>query len=103
MDGFNAARKQYLSTCLRMRSMPEKDKIDSNSMRVDAMTKKGEVRYSEECKRLLGIPDEIGTKGDNKHAKRKANASLNHKCYWVHKEEDILFKGMNYVYDILNN
>ena len=38
VDGFNGVHKIYLSTCLRMRSKPEKDKIDSKCMRVDAMT-----------------------------------------------------------------
>ena len=33
-DGFNAVQKRYLATCLRMRSTPEKDNIDSNRMRV---------------------------------------------------------------------
>ena len=46
VDGFNAIQKRYLATCLRMRSTPEKDKIDSKRMRVDVMTKKGEVRFS---------------------------------------------------------
>ena len=34
VDGFNAVQKQYLDTCLRMRSTPEKDKIYSKCMRV---------------------------------------------------------------------
>ena len=34
------------------------------------MTEKGEVRFSEEFKRLMDIRDEIGTKGNKKHAKR---------------------------------
>ena len=38
VDGFNAVQKLYLATCLRMRSTPEKDKIDSKCMRVEAMT-----------------------------------------------------------------
>ena len=62
-----------------MRSTPEKDYIYSKCMRVEAMTEKGEVIFSEECKRLLDLRDEIGTKGDNKHAKREAKARLNHK------------------------
>ena len=41
VDGFNAVQKRYLATCLRMRSTPEKDKIYSNCMRVEAMTEKG--------------------------------------------------------------
>ena len=45
VDGFNAVQKQYLATCLRMRSTPEKDNIDSNRMRVEAMTEKGEVIF----------------------------------------------------------
>ena len=53
-----------------MCSTPEVDNIDSKRMCVDAMTEKGEVRFSEECKRLLDLRDESGTKGDNKHAKR---------------------------------
>ena len=47
VDGFNAVQKRYLVTCLRMRSTPEKDKIDSKCMRVEAMTEKGEVSFSE--------------------------------------------------------
>ena len=37
------------------------------------------------------------------HAKCEAKARLNHKYYWVHKEEDTLFNGMKAVYKILNN
>ena len=44
VDGFNAVQKRYLATCLRMRSTPEKQKIGSKSIRVEAMTEKGEVR-----------------------------------------------------------
>ena len=36
-DGFNYVQKQYLATCLRMRSTPEVDKIDSKRMHVDSM------------------------------------------------------------------
>ena len=72
-------------------------------MRVEAMTEKGEVRFAEECKRLLDLRDEICTKGDKKHAKREAKARLKHKYYWIHKEEDTLFNGMKAVYKILNN
>ena len=90
VDGFNAVQKRYLATCLRMRSNPEKDKIDSKRMRVEAMTEKGEVSFTKECKGLLDLRDEIGTKGDKKHAKREAKARLKHKYYWIHKEEDTL-------------
>ena len=72
VDGFNAVQKRYVATCLRMRSTPEKYNIDSKLMCVEAMTEKGEVRFSEECKRLLDLCYEIGTKGDKKHAKREA-------------------------------
>ena len=72
-------------------------------MHVEAMTEKGEVIFAEECKRLLDLRDEIGTKGDKKHAKREAKAHLKHKYYWIHKEEDTLFNGMKTVYKILNN
>ena len=65
--------------------MPEVDMIDSKHIHVDAMTEKGEVTFAKECKRLLDLCDEIGTKGDKKHAKRKAKSCLNHKHYWLHK------------------
>ena len=103
VDGFNAVQKQYLATCLRMRSTPEKHKIDSNFTRVEAMTDKGEVSFAEACKSLQDFCDEIGTKGDKKHAKREAKARLNHKYYWIHREEDTLFNGMKAIYKILNN
>ena len=48
VDGFNAVQKQYLATCFRMRSTPEKHKIDSKRMRVEAMTEKGEVIFAKE-------------------------------------------------------
>ena len=86
VDGFNGFQKQYLATCLRMRSTPEVENIDSKRMRVNAMTEKGEVIFDEECKHLLDLSDEIGTKGDKKHAKREAKARLNHKYYWLHGE-----------------
>ena len=76
-----------------MCSTPEKDKIDSKRMRVEAITEKVEVSFAEECKRLLDLCDEIGTKGDKKHAKGEAKAGLKHKYYWIHKEEDTLFNG----------
>ena len=103
MDGFNAVQKRYLAPCLRISSTPEVDKIYSKHVRVDAMTDKVESRFSEECKCLLDFLDEICTKVDEKHAKRKAKARLKHKYYWVHKEEDILVNGMKAVYNILNN
>ena len=86
LTGFNAVHKRYLATCFRMRSTPEKDKIDSKRMRVEAMTEKGEVSFVKECKRLLDLRDEIGTKGDKKHAKREAKSRLTHKYDWIHKE-----------------
>ena len=46
VDGFIAVQKRYLATCLRMRSTPEKHKIDSKRMRVEAMTEKGEVSFA---------------------------------------------------------
>ena len=76
VNGFNAVQKRYLATCLRMRSTPEKDKIDSKHMRVQAITEKGEESFTEECKRLLDLCDEIGTKGDKKHAKREAKSRI---------------------------
>ena len=48
-------------------------------MRVDAMAQKGEVSFDEECKRLMDICDEFGTKGDKKHAKHEYKVRLNHK------------------------
>ena len=57
-----------------MRSTPEVENIYIKRMRVDDMTEKGEVSFFEECKRLLDLCDEIGTKGDKKHA----NDRLNH-------------------------
>ena len=103
VDGFNVVQKQYLATCLRMRSTPEKYKIDSKRMRVESMTEKGEVSFAEECKHLLDICDEIGTKGDKKHTKLEDIARLKHKYYWIHKEEDTPFNCMKAVYKILNN
>ena len=47
LNGFNAVQKRYLATCLKMRSTPEVDNIDSKRMRVDSMTKKGEVSFGE--------------------------------------------------------
>ena len=51
----------------------------------------------------MDLCDEIGTKGDKKHAKCEAKASLKQKYYWLHKEVDIIFNGMKAVYKILNN
>ena len=59
-----------------MRSTPEVGNIDSKRMRVDVMTKKGEVRFAKECKRLLDLCDEIGTKGNTKHAKKQICSTL---------------------------
>ena len=78
---FTSVQKQYLATCLRMRTTPEVDKIDNKHMHVDTMTSKGEVLFSKEYKCLLDICDEIGTRGDKKHAKREGKAWLKHKYY----------------------
>ena len=86
VDGFNAVQKQYLATCLIMSLTPEVDKISSRRMRVDAMTKKGEIFFAKECKRLLDLSNEIGTKGNKKHAKHESKARLKQKYYWIHKE-----------------
>ena len=64
-----------------MHITPEKDKIDSKIMRVDAMTNNREVIFAEEWKHLLDLCDEIGTKGDKKDAKREAESRLKHKYY----------------------
>ena len=74
VGGLNAIHKQYLAPCLRMCSTPEVDNIDFKRMHADTMTKKGVVRFVEECKRLLNFSDEIGTKGDKKHAKKEVKA-----------------------------
>ena len=47
VDGFNAVKKRNLATCLRMLSTPEVDKIDSKRMRIDSITKKGELSSAE--------------------------------------------------------
>ena len=49
VDGFNTIQKRYLANCLRMRSTPEKYKIDSKRMHVEAMTDKGEVSFAKGC------------------------------------------------------
>ena len=72
-------------------------------MRVGAITNKGEVNFAEECRHLLDLCDEIGTKGDKKHEKSEAKVRLKYKYYWVNKEEDILLNVMKAVYKILNN
>ena len=69
-----------------MHSTPELYKINSKRMCFDAMTKKGEVSFAEEFQHLLDVCDEMGTKGNRKHAKREAKSRLKHKLYWVHKE-----------------
>ena len=56
-----------------MRSIPELYKIDIKCVRVDAMTDKGE------CKLLLDLCDEVGTKVDEKHVKCEAKSHLQHK------------------------
>ena len=86
-----------------MRSTPEKDKIDNKCMRVEAMIEKVEVSFAEDREHLLDLHDEIGTNGDQKHAKCDAKARLKHKYYWIHKEEKTLFKSMKAIYKILNN
>ena len=103
VDGFNAVQKRYLAICFIIRSTPENYKIDSKRMRDDDMNKKEEVSFAEECKRSLYFQDAFFTKGDKKHVKRKAKACSNQKYYWVHKEEDIFFNGIQAVYKILNN
>ena len=85
-DVFNDIQKRYLAPSLRIRSTPEVDKIDIKRMRVDDMNEKGEVSFSEKCKHLLILHDEIGTKDYKKHAKCEAKARLKRKYYWVHKE-----------------
>ena len=86
-----------------MRSTPEVDKIDGKRMCDYAMTQKGEVIFATEFDRLLGLCDQICTKGDNKHVKCEAKACLKHKYYWVHKEEGMIYNGMKAVYKIMNN
>ena len=54
-----------------MSSTPEVDNIDSKRMRVYAMTSKVEVIFAEECKSLLDLCDEVGTKGDKKDSKTR--------------------------------
>ena len=56
--------------------MSEVYKTDIKRMHVDYMNQKGEVSFAEECKRLIDICDEVGTKGNKKHARRKSKARL---------------------------
>ena len=72
VGGFNDGQKRYLATFLRMLSTSEVDNIDSKCMRFDAMTQKGEVRFTLKYMCLLDLRDEIGTNGDKKHAKRNS-------------------------------
>ena len=67
---FNAIQKQYLATCLRMCILSEVENIYSKRMLVDTMTNNGEVSYAEECKHLLDLSYDIGTKGDKKPVTR---------------------------------
>ena len=46
VDGFNYVHNQSLATCLILHITPEVDKIDSKRMYVDAITEKGELRFS---------------------------------------------------------
>ena len=57
MDRFNDVQKKYLATCLRMRSTPKVDNIESKRMCVDSMTDKGDVSFAKECNRFLDICD----------------------------------------------
>ena len=82
VDGFNAVYIIYLATFLIMSSTSEEDNIDSKYMHVDAMTEKVKVSVALECKHLLDLQDEIGNKGDRKHAKQESEARLKHKYYW---------------------
>ena len=85
VDGFNAVQKWYLATCFRICITLEVDNIDGKRMHVDAMTEKGDVRFDKECRRLLDLCDEIGTKGDKKHAKSESKSRWKNRYYWVHK------------------
>ena len=87
VDGFNAVQELYLATSFRMCSTPKVDNIGSKRMRVHAITKKWEVNFNKECKRLLEFCDEIGTKGDKKNAKLQAKERLKHKTNWLHKKK----------------
>ena len=55
VDGFNIVQKRYLATCLRMRSTPEKDKIDSKRMRVEAMTEQCGIKHMD-AQSSIGVP-----------------------------------------------
>ena len=70
-----------------MRSTPEVENIDSKRMSVDAMTKKGELIFSGECKRLLDLCDEICIKSDKKYVKHKAKVRLKQKYYLYIKKK----------------
>ena len=64
---------------MRIRSTSELDNIESKSMCVNPMTKKVEVSFAEECRRLLDLHDEVDTEDDKKNVKREAKASLKQK------------------------
>ena len=79
MHGFNAVRKRYLANFLRICSTPKVDKIESKRVCVDDMTDKEEVSFAKECKHLMDLCDEIGTKGDKKHVKHRSKERLKQK------------------------
>ena len=45
VDGFNAVHKQYLATCLKMRSTPEAENIYSKRMRVESIRLLSDVLF----------------------------------------------------------
>ena len=72
-----------------MSCTPKVDNVDdSKRIRFYAITEKVELSFAEEFNHLLDLCDKTVIKGDKKYLKLETKSNLEHKYYWVHKEED---------------
>jgi hypothetical protein len=96
VDGINATDKTYLASKMCLPGTPEANN-SQNRMATESMTETASKSLAIEAQRLLSLDSRIqGVKGDSKHAKREANATLKHRHYHVQDPDDVEFLNLKF-------
>jgi hypothetical protein len=96
VDGINATDKTYLASMMCLTGTPEANDSQKR-MSAESMTETASKSLAFEAQRLLSLDSRInGVKGDKKHGKREANATLKQRHYHVQNPEDVEFENLKF-------
>jgi hypothetical protein len=96
VDGINATDKTYLGRMMCLTGTPEANDSEKR-MSAESMTETASKSLAVEAQRLLSLDSRInGVKGDKKHAKRQASATLKQRHYHVQDPDDLEFENLKF-------